>query len=98
MNFTIRWKDCRKSDAIANHLQNKMDNFQDFHFVEDDGKVEIVYYAKQNKYTCRMNVHVKTKGIIRAEANAYDVITSINDCANKITDQLRRVKTQFKDR
>lgn len=98
MNFTVRWKDCTKSDAILAHLQEKMDGFEVFHFVLPEAKAEIVYYAKQNKFTARMNVSVKTKGVIRAEANEYDVITAINSCADKIADQLRRVKTQFKDR
>lgn len=98
MNFTVRWKDCQKSDGILNHLQNKMDDFETFHFVLPEGKAEIVFYEKQKKYTARINVSVRSKGVIRAEASAYDVITAINDCADKVTDQLRRVKTQFKDR
>lgn len=98
MNFTVRWKDCKKSDAVLSHLQEKMDGFEVFHFVQPEAKAEIVFYEKQKKYTARMNVSVKTKGVIRAEANEYDVLTAINNCAEKITDQLRRVKTQFKDK
>ena len=98
MNYSVRWKDCHKSDSVENYLQEKMSKFFDFNFVQDNLKAEIVFYPKTKEYTVRINVSVPTKGVIRAEDKSYDVITSINECCNKIIDQLRRVKTQFKDK
>lgn len=98
MNYTIRWKDCAKSTAVENYLQEKISKFYDFNFVQDNVKIEIVFYQKTREYTVRINVVVPVKGVIRAEDKSFDVLTSINESCNKITDQLRRVKTQFKDR
>lgn len=75
-----------------------MAKFFDFNFVQDNIKAEIVSYPKTKNYTVRINVSVPTKGIIRAEDRSFDVLTSINECCNKIIDQLLRVKTQFKDK
>jgi ribosome-associated translation inhibitor RaiA len=33
--------------------------------------------------------------MLRAEANAHDVLTSINEAVDRIIDQLRRVKTKY---
>ena len=98
MNYTVRWKDCTKSKAVEDYLQEKISKFYDFNFVQDNIKIEIVFYQKTKEYTVRINVVVPIKGVIRAEDKSFDVLTSINECCNKITDQLRRVKTQFKDR
>lgn len=95
MNYTIRWKDCEKSDAVASHLENKIASFDDFRFVMPEVKAEIVFYPKDRSFTTRINVRVIKKGTIRAEANAHDVLTSINEVVDKIVDQLRRVKTRY---
>ncbi|MDR3257243.1 MAG: ribosome-associated translation inhibitor RaiA [Mycoplasmataceae bacterium] len=95
MTYTIRWKDCTKSAAVASHLESKIARFEDFRFVMPEVKAEIAYYAKNQSYTTRINVSVVKKGTLRAEANAHDVLTSINNAADKIVDQLRRVKTQY---
>jgi ribosomal subunit interface protein len=58
-------------------------------------KAEIVFYPKDRSFTTRINVRVIKKGTIRAEANAHDVLTSINEVVDKIVDQLRRVKTRY---
>jgi ribosome-associated translation inhibitor RaiA len=58
-------------------------------------KAEIVYYTKNQSFTTRMNVKVIKRGTIRAEANAHDVLTSINEVVDRIVDQLRRVKTKY---
>jgi ribosome-associated translation inhibitor RaiA len=60
-----------------------------------DVKAEIAYYPKNRSFTTRLNVQVAKKGTIRAEANANDVLTSINEVVDRIIDQLRRVKTQY---
>lgn len=96
MSCTIRWKDCIKSDALTNFIEEKTSKFYDFNFVNEDIKVEVVCYPKDKAYTIRINVTVPTKGVIRAEANDNDVLTAVNKCCDKIVDQLRRVKTQFK--
>lgn len=97
MNFTVRWKDCAKSDSIVNYLEEKMSKFYDFEFVQDNIKVEVVFYSKTKTYTIRINVTVPKKGVIRGEETQHDILTAINNCCDKVIDQLRRVKTQFKD-
>ena len=47
MNYSVRWKDCYKSDAVENYLQEKMSKFFDFNFVQDNLKAEIVFYHTQ---------------------------------------------------
>lgn len=96
MNYTVRWKDCSKSDAVINYLEERLSKFYDFEFVQEEIKVEFVHYPKNKSFTTRINVLVPTKGPIRAEAKANDIRTSINECCSKIIDQLRRIKTQFK--
>ena len=97
MNYTIRWKDCAKSNSVENYLEEKISKFYDFNFVQDNIKIEIVFYQKTKEYTVRINVVTPIKGVIRAENKSHDVLTSINKTCNKITDQLRRVKTQFQN-
>lgn len=97
MNVSIRWKDCDKSDAVAAHLQNKVDGFSTFKFVMPNAKAEIVYYPKQQSFTIRINVQVVKKGTLRAEAKANDILTAINECADKITEQLRKIKDRYDD-
>ena len=97
MNYTIRWKDCDKSDAVTKYFEEKIAKFFDFEFVQDNVKAEFVYYSKKKSFTIRINVSVPTKGVIRAEANNSEILTAINESCDKIIDQLRRVKTQFKD-
>jgi ribosomal subunit interface protein len=60
-----------------------------------DAKIEIVYYPKNESFTVRMNIQVVKRGTIRSEANADDILTAINNATSKITDQLRRIKTQY---
>lgn len=98
MNYSIRWKDCKKSEAVENYLQEKISKFYDFNFVQDNIKIEIVFYQKTKDYTVRINVVIPIKGVVRAEDKSRDVLTSINNCCNKILDQLRRAKTQFQNR
>lgn len=95
MNYTIRWKDCSKSDAVASHLEMKISKFQDFEFVIPNIKAEIVYYKKKGTFSVNLNVPVVHKTTLRAEANSSDVLTSINLATEKILDQLRRVKTRY---
>jgi ribosome-associated translation inhibitor RaiA len=73
----------------------KISKFEDFNFVQPNVKAEIAYFPKNQSYTTKLNVQVVRKGTLRGEANAHDVLTSINNAADKIIDQLRRVKTQF---
>lgn len=96
MNCTIRWKDCNKSDAVTNYIEEKVSKFYDFNFVQEDIKVEVVNYPKEKTYKIRINVSVPTKGVIRSEANDFNILTAVNKACDKIIDQLRRVKTQFK--
>ena len=98
MNYTIRWKDCDKSDAVTKYFEEKIGKFFDFDFVQDNIKAEIVCYPKNKTFTVRINVNVPTKGTIRSEANNNEILTAINQSCDKIIDQLRRVKTQFKTR
>lgn len=95
MQYTVRWKDCSKSDAVVNFLEEKLAKFYDFEFVQDGFKVEIVYYAKNKTFTVRVNASVPHKGQLRAEANEADVLTAINEACSKMIDQLRRAKTQI---
>ena len=97
MTNTIRWKGCNKNDSIASYIDEKIEKFSKFHFVMPNVKTEVVFYPKQQSYTVRMNVSVKTKGLLRAEGSGNEITTAINFCVDKIIDQLRRVKTQFKD-
>ncbi|GHU48347.1 hypothetical protein FACS1894218_4990 [Bacilli bacterium] len=73
----------------------KIAKFEDFNFVQPHVKAEIAYFPKNQSYTTKLNIAVVRKGTLRAEANAHDVLTSVNDAVDKIIDQLRRVKTQF---
>jgi hypothetical protein len=38
MTYTIRWKDCTKSAAVASHLESKIARFEDFRFVMPEVK------------------------------------------------------------
>jgi ribosomal subunit interface protein len=60
-----------------------------------DIKAEIVHYPKRHVFATRLNLQVKNRGIIRAEAKADDILTAINLAVEKIADQLRRVKTRY---
>ena len=95
MNYTIRWKDCSKSNAVASHLEMKVSKFLDFEFVIPNVKAEIVYYKKKGVFAVSLNVPVVHRTTLRAEANSPDVLTSINLATEKILDQLRRVKTRY---
>jgi putative sigma-54 modulation protein len=95
MTYTIRWKDCQKSDAVASHLEMKIAKFEDFKFIIPEIKAEIAHYPKQGRFATRINVPVKGKSTLRAEGIAEDVLTSINFAVEKIIDQLRRVKTSY---
>ncbi|MDR1235145.1 MAG: ribosome-associated translation inhibitor RaiA [Mycoplasmataceae bacterium] len=95
MTYTIRWKDCQKSNAVASHFESKIARFEDFRFIIPEVKAEIVYYPKNQSFTTRINLQVIKKGMLRAEANAHDVLTSINEAVDRIIDQLRRVKTKY---
>ncbi|MDR0739350.1 MAG: ribosome-associated translation inhibitor RaiA [Mycoplasmataceae bacterium] len=97
MTYTIRWKDCQKSNAVTSHFESKIARFEDFRFILPEVKAEIVYYPKNQSFTTRINLKVVKKGTIRAEANAHDVLTSINEAVDRIIDQLRRVKTQYEN-
>lgn len=95
MNYTIRWKDCTKSDAVTNYIEEKIAKFYDFEFVKEDVKVEVVSYPKNRTYKVRMNIGVPNRGVIRGEAQDYDILSAVNKCCDKVIDQLRRVKTRF---
>ena len=100
MTYTIRWKDCKQSDAVESFVAEKIARFADLNFVKDETqvKVEIVYYAKNKEYKTRINLPIPKKGTLRGEASDNDVLTSINKCVDKIIDQCRRVKTQYQNR
>lgn len=95
MNYTIRWKDCSKSSAVASHLEMKITKFLDFEFVVPNVKAEIIYYKKKGMFAVNLNVPVVHRTTLRAEATSEDVLTSINLVTEKILDQLRRVKTRY---
>lgn len=95
MNYTIRWKDCSKSTAVASHLEMKISKFLDFEFVIPNVKAEIVYFKKKGNFNVNLNVPVVHKTTLRAEASSPDVLTCINLATEKILDQLRRVKTRY---
>jgi ribosomal subunit interface protein len=75
----------------------KFSKFEDFIFVMPNMKAEITYYPKNQSYTTSVNVQTKGKGILRAESNAQDILTSINTVTEKMLDQLRRVKTSYEN-
>lgn len=94
MNISIRWKDIDKSDAVINHLEEKIAKLKDFTFIGDSLKVEFVHYHKENIFKTRMILSVPHSNTLTCESSAKDILTSINDCVHKMTDQLRREKTK----
>ncbi|MEF9985064.1 MAG: HPF/RaiA family ribosome-associated protein [Malacoplasma sp.] len=94
MHTNIRWKDIDKSDAVVHHLEEKLVKIIDFLFDEEQIKVEFVHYRKIHKFKTRLNLVLKSKKLIRAEAESDDIFTSINLAVLKANDQIRRDKTK----
>lgn len=94
MQINIRWKDIDKSEAVVNYLEEKLTKVNDFLIPEEQIKVEFVHYNKTNRFKTRINLILKTKKLIRSEAESNDIFTSINDAILKSLDQIRRDKTR----
>lgn len=94
MQINIRWKDIDKSTAIVSHLEEKLIKVNEFIIPNEQIKVEFVHYEKKNKFKTRINLILKTKKSIRAEAESNDIFSSINDVVLKLLDQIRRDKTR----
>lgn len=93
--FTIRWKDCDKSKSIQSYFEDKLSILAKYAFLNENIKAEIVYYSKTKTFKTRINVSIKRGKMLRAEASASQIITSINLALDKIEDQIRRVKTKM---
>lgn len=95
MQINIRWKDIDKSEAVISHLEEKLAKVSEFIIPDEQIKVEFVHYKKTNNFKSRINIILKTKKLIRAEAEASDILTSINHAVLKLLDQIRREKTKY---
>lgn len=95
MNLNIRWKSIDKSQAVQNHLEEKLAKVFEFQFVEDDVKVEFVHYPKEHEYKTRISLQIHGSSSIHSEASSKDILTSINESIEKAIDQLRRLKTKY---
>lgn len=93
--FTIRWKGCDKSKSVQSYFEDKLSVLAKYAFLNENIKAEVVYYAKTKTFKTRINVDVKKGKILRAEASAPQIITSINSALDKMEDQLRRTKTRM---
>lgn len=98
MTYRIRWKNCNSSSAINDYIKDKLEKLNDFNFVKNNIKLEIVYYSKKKQYKVRINTPIKKFQVLRSEASNTDVITAINFSIDKTIDQLRRKKTNLENR
>lgn len=96
MNLQIRWKDCDRSKAVEVSVKETLSSLAKYNFINEDVKVEIVHYDKRKLFKARINVHVKGKNIIRAEATGTTIYGAVNTALDKIEDQLRRAKTKMR--
>lgn len=96
MNLQIRWKDCDRSKAVEAGVEDTLSSLGKYNFINDDVKVEIVHYDKRNTFKARINVHVKGKNILRAEAIGTNIYQAVNIALDKLEDQLRRAKTKMR--
>ena len=96
MNFQVRWKDCDRSKAVEAGVQDILTSLAKYSFINEDVKVEIVHYDKRNIFKARINVHVKGRNILRAEATAPTIYGAVKEALDKLEDQLRRAKTKLR--
>lgn len=96
MNWQIRWKDCDRSKAVEAGVKQSLSTLAKYNFINEDVKVEIVHYDKRNTFKARINVHVKGKNIMRAEATSSTIYGAVNSALDKLEDQLRRQKTKMR--
>ncbi|WP_391591689.1 HPF/RaiA family ribosome-associated protein [[Mycoplasma] cavipharyngis] len=100
LNLQIRWKNMDKDVLAEEYFYNKITKLLDFNFVNVDEKfkAEITYYAKSNKYKSSLSFAIKGRPDVHAKSNEYSNLQhSINELVEKTLDQLRRIKTQFKN-
>lgn len=96
MNLQIRWKDCDRSKAVESGVQDILSTLAKYNFINEDVKVEIVHYDKRNTFKARINVHVKSRNILRAEASSTTIYGATKTALDKLEDQLRRAKTKLR--
>ena len=99
MKIIFRWKNCDRSKAIEDFISGKSTIFDQFFFLNQNIKFEIIHYSKQAMFKVRMNLNQKTsKKVLRAEASANNIYTAVNNAFIKIEDQIRKIKTKLKNR
>ncbi len=92
--LSIRWKDMTKQDQIKEFLEEKLSKLYDFSFVEDNVKVEYVYYKSKQEYKFRLNIKIHRGEVLRSEATSGDIKSATIAGIDKMLDQLRRIKTK----
>lgn len=96
MDLQIRWKDCDRSKAVENGIKSILSSLTKYNFINENAKVEIVRYEKTNVFKVRINVLVKEKNVLRAEATNKTIYGATNLALDKLEDQLRRAKTKIR--
>lgn len=97
MKYTVRGKNIEITDAMRNHLENKL-NKLDKYFVSNDeieASVLIRVYPTYNK----VEVTIPTKSFtLRIEETHEDAYTAVDHAVDKLERQIRKNKTRLQNR
>ncbi len=94
MKITVTGRNIEITDAIRDHLNNKMNKT-----IKDLGEVADVHVALAvEKHRHFAEITVKTKGFsVHSEEETSDLYTSMDNALSKVEKQIRKHKDRAKD-
>lgn len=92
MKYQIHYKDMDKPLAIESYIEKKLRKLAKFDWIQDEVKIELRRYDKENTYKASMVVFPNHANTIDAEARADNLNTAITLVVNKVVTQLVKIK------
>ena len=97
MKFDIYGENVSITDAMRNQIEKKL-SFLERYFVIDENTVASVR-VKVYSYYEKVEVTIPTKvGILRAEVKGKDFYSAVDECIDKLEEQIRKQKTRLSRR
>lgn len=96
MNVTINARHMEVTDAIRNYAEEKTQKFPKF--FDNIQSVEVILDTEAGQSTVEMVVTATPRSTFVAHHRDEDMYASIDQCVDKISEQLRRHKDKLRDR
>lgn len=96
MKVTVNARHMDVTDAIKDYIESKVDKFS--HFYDNVMSVEVILDIEAEEAVVEIVVQARRKHTFVASHRDEDMYASIDQCVDKVTQQLRRYKDKSRDR